>query len=252
MRLKNYVSMITGVSSGSGIGRAIARLFAMEGSSLVLSSYRQDEAAMRALAGELEEYGSRVLLFDGDLSSEETVRKLVAAAEMQFGKVDVLVNSIGISQQLPLSQLTLADWERMLSVDLTAVFLTCREVLPLMLRQNFGRIINVASQIGQKGAVECCHYAAAKAGVIGFTKSLAREVGGSGITANCIAPGPIITEMLANTPPEWVKNKKAELVIPRIGEAFEVAPTAVFLASAPDGNLYTGQTLGPNCGDVML
>lgn len=252
MRLKNYVSIITGVGSASGIGNAVARAFAAEGSRLMLCYFGQDPEAMDAFAQELEELGTAVALFQGDLSKERNVREMVSAAVNRFGKLDALVNCLGISQQLPLESLTLADWERMISVDLTSIFLTCREVLPHMRRRQFGRIINVASQIGQKGAVECCHYSAAKAGVIGFTKSLARETGGLGITANCIAPGPIQTAMLAQTPDAWVAQKKKELVLPRFGEAFEVAPSAVFLASCPDGSLYTGQTLGPNCGDVML
>ena len=252
MRLKDYVSIITGVGSASGIGNAGARAFAAEGSHLLLCHFGQDPEAMGALARELEAFGITAALFEGDLSKEDTVHRMVSAAVSRFGKVDALVNCLGISQQLPLEALTLADWERMISVDLTSIFLTCREVLPHMRKRQFGRIINVASQIGQKGAVECCHYSAAKAGVIGFTKSLARETGGLGITANCIAPGPVQTDMLAHTPAAWVAQKKKELVLPRFGEAFEVAPSAVFLASCPDGNLYTGQTLGPNCGDVML
>ena len=121
-----------------------------------------------------------------------------------------------------------------------------------MIKQNFGRIINISSQIGQKGSVEHCHYCAAKAGMIGFTKALAREVGDKGITVNCIAPGPIKTQLSKNTSEEWLSNKAKELVIPRFGEIEEVLPSAIFLASEPDGNLFTGQTLGPNCGDVML
>ena len=121
-----------------------------------------------------------------------------------------------------------------------------------MIQQKSGRIINIASQVGQKGSVEHCHYAAAKAGVIGFTKSLAREVGKYNITANCIAPGPIETQLMGVVSDEWRKNKEAELVLPRFGELEEILPTAVFLAAEPDGNLYTGQTLGPNLGDVMF
>ena len=106
--------------------------------------------------------------------------------------------------------------------------------------------------MGQKGSVEHCHYSAAKAGVIGFTKSLAREVGKYGITANCIAPGPIKTQLLGTVSEEWKKDKLRVLIILRFGEIKEVLPSAIFLASDPDGNLYTGPTLGPNLGDVLL
>lgn len=148
--------------------------------------------------------------------------------------------------------MTVEMWDRMIEVDLRSVFLTTRYVVPHMIKQKSGRIINIASQLGQKGGVEMSHYAAAKAGVIGFTKSIALELGKYGITANCIAPGPIETELVANIDPEWKENKKKELAIPRFGKVEEVAPTAVFLASDPDGNIYTGQTLGPNSGDVMI
>ncbi len=121
-----------------------------------------------------------------------------------------------------------------------------------MKQQRYGRIINIASQTGQKGAVRLSHYASAKAGIIGFTKCLARETGAYNITVNCIAPGPIQTQMLDAASDSWKQDKLAELVLPRFGLLEEVTPTAIFLASEPDGNLYTGQTLGPNCGDVML
>ena len=140
----------------------------------------------------------------------------------------------------------------MLEVDLTSCFLTCKYAVPHMIRQRFGRIINLSSQIAQKGSVEHCHYAAAKAGLIGFTKSLAREVGRYNITVNCIAPGPIETQLMGVVSDEWRRQKESELVLPRFGELEEILPTAVFLAAEPDGNLYTGQTLGPNLGDVMM
>ena len=137
-------------------------------------------------------------------------------------------------------------------MNLNSVFLTCRYAVPHMIERKFGRIINIASQVGQKGSVEHCHYSAAKAGMIGFTKSLAREVGAYGITVNCVAPGPIVTQLMGEVSEEWIRGKAAELVLPRFGEVEEVVPSAIFLASEPDGNLYTGQTLGPNLGDVML
>ena len=127
-----------------------------------------------------------------------------------------------------------------------------KAVLPHMIENKFGRIINISSQLGQIGGVELAHYTASKAGMIAMTKSLAREVGVHGITANCIAPGPIETDLISNLDEEWKKTKESELAIPRFGKVEEVAPSAVFLASEPDGNLYTGQTLGPNSGDVML
>jgi 3-oxoacyl-[acyl-carrier protein] reductase len=140
----------------------------------------------------------------------------------------------------------------MISSDLRSVFLCTRFVLPSMLERGFGRIINITSQLGQKGAEELAHYSAAKAGAIGFTKALAREVSDRGVTVNSIAPGPIETDMVVGISEEWKQQKKAELPLGRFGTVEEVVPTAVLLASDPDGNIYTGQTLGPNSGDVML
>ena len=131
-------------------------------------------------------------------------------------------------------------------------FLTFKFAVPIMIKKKSGRIINIASQIAQKGGTDHCHYAAAKAGVIGMTKSLAWDLGQYGITVNCIAPGPINTQMMESVSEEWRKEKMRDLAIPRFGEIEEVVPSAIFLASSPDGDLYTGQTLGPNCGDVML
>jgi 3-oxoacyl-[acyl-carrier protein] reductase len=162
-----------------------------------------------------------------------------------------LVNSAGILTESPLADMDLATWSQTLAVDLTGVFLCCREVLPGMLEHGSGRIINIASQLGIKGGHGLAHYAAAKAGVIALTKSLALEVSGRGVLVNAIAPGPIETPMVAGITEDWKKAKRAELPLGRFGVPEEVAPTAVLLASDPGGNLYVGQTLGPNSGDVM-
>jgi 3-oxoacyl-[acyl-carrier protein] reductase len=121
-----------------------------------------------------------------------------------------------------------------------------------MVERGFGRVINIASQVGQKGGAGLSHYAAAKAGVVGLTKSLAREVSKQGVTVNCIAPGPIVTPLGGDLSDEWTGPLLAGLPLGRFGQPEEVAPTAVLLASDPGGNIYTGQTLGPNSGDVML
>jgi len=144
-----------------------------------------------------------------------------------------------------------ALFDEMITVDLRSVFLCCRAALPSMQRNGFGRIINIASQLGQKGGVGLAHYSAAKAGVIGFTRALAREAGPDGITVNCIAPGPIQTPLAQDLSAKWIDTLTAGLPLGRFGVPGEVAPTAVLLASDPGGNLYTGQTLGPNSGDVM-
>lgn len=252
MKLKGKIAVITGAGSGQGMSRGFPLAYAREGADLVLNYYKNPAEGMEELKTELESHGSRVVMREGDISREEVARDLIETAISEFGRVDILLNVAGISNPKLLVDMTLEDWNRMLEVDLTSCFLTCRHAVPHMIRQKFGRIINIASQVGQKGSVEHCHYGAAKAGVIGFTKSLAREVGQYNITVNCIAPGPIETQLMGVVSDEWRKQKHAELVIPRFGTVEEILPSAVFLAAEPDGNLYTGQTLGPNLGDVML
>ncbi len=200
----------------------------------------------------MNQYGDRVIITEGDISKEDMVQTLISNTIENYGKIDILVNSAGISTPTPIHEMDALTWNRMIEVNLTSIFLTTRAAVPYMTENKFGRIINISSQVAQKGSVEHSHYAAAKAGVIGFTKSVALELGKYGITANCIAPGPIETKLMNEVSDEWKENKQKELVIPRFGKVEEVAPTAVFLASEPDGNIYTGQTLGPNCGDVML
>lgn len=251
MKLKNKVAVITGAGPGYGMSRGFPTIYAKEGANLVLN-HRRDTEEMLEFKKELEELGAEVVLVKGDISEEETAKRLVDTAVERFGRIDILLNNAGISNPKLLVDMTKEDWDRMIAVDLTSVFLTCKYAVPVMIKQNFGRIINISSQIGQKGSIEHCHYSAAKAGIIGFTKSLAREVGQYNITANCIAPGPIETQLMGVVSDEWRKLKESELVLPRFGELEEILPTAVFLAAEPDGNLYTGQTLGPNLGDVMI
>lgn len=244
--------LVTGTGPGLGIGRELTFGFARNGANLVLNHHGQDPAGLTTFLGELRAFDVRVVAREGDISSEETVAELVDAAVAEFGGIDVLVNSAGISSLSDVQDMRKEMWDRMIAVNLTSVFLTTRAVVPHMVRNGFGRIVNIASQLGQKGGVRHSHYAAAKAGVIGFTKSVALELGDKGVTANCIAPGPVETQLMATVPEEWKDSKRAELAIPRFGTPEEVVPTALFLASEPEGNLYTGQTLGPNCGDVMM
>ncbi|MFY0545647.1 SDR family NAD(P)-dependent oxidoreductase [Brevibacillus sp. H7] len=250
MKLKEKVAIITG--AGQGIGKAIALAYAKEGAHLSLNCYGQTPQQIDDLVRDLSAYGGKVIVTEGDITDVNLVNNLVDKTLETFGRIDILVNNAGILTQSLIQDMSIEMWDRMIEVDLKSVFLTTRFVVPHMIEQRSGRIINIASQLGQKGGIELSHYAAAKAGVIGFTKSIALELGKYGITANCIAPGPIETEMVASIDEDWKKWKKDQLALPRFGRVEEVAPTAVFLASDPDGNIYTGQTLGPNSGDVML
>lgn len=247
--LAGRTALVTGAASG--IGTAIALAFAEAGARLCLA----DRALGRALdevRDRCAAFGQDVVPVRADVSDERQVERMFADARAALGFVDVVVNNAGIVTESHVADMPSEMFDEMIAVNLRSVFLCSRAALPPMLEEGFGRIINVASQVGQRGGAGLAHYAAAKAGIIGFTKSLAREVGGTGVTANCIAPGPIQTALGGNLSDEWKASLKAGLPLGRFGLPEEVAPTAVLLASDPGGNLYTGQTLGPNSGDVML
>lgn len=241
------VSLVTG--AGSGIGRAIAEKLAREGERVVVNDL--EEASAEEVVAGIEESGGEATSAPGDVSDPEDVGRMVERAREAFGPIEVLVNNAGYGQQKPFVELTVEDFDRMIGVHLRGTFLCTSAVLPGMLAAGRGVIVNVASQLGQVGGVELSHYSAAKAGIIGLTKSLAREVSAQGVRVNAVAPGPINTELVLGLSEEWRRNKAAELPLGRFGEPWEVAETVAFLASE-GAALYVGQTLGPNSGDVML
>lgn len=240
--LAGRTALVTGAASG--IGFAIAHLFVMEGADVIVADRSERVHAAAAATG-----ARGALAFDA--TDEYAVDEAVREAADRLGRIDTLVTSHGILTEALVDSMTLATWNETLVTDLTSVFLLCRAVLPGMLDRGDGRIINVSSQLGIKGGVGLAHYSAAKAGVIALTKSLALEVSGRGVLVNAIAPGPIETPLVAGISEDWKRAKRAELPLGRFGTVDEVAPTAVLLASDPGGNLYVGQTLGPNSGDVM-
>jgi 3-oxoacyl-[acyl-carrier protein] reductase len=247
-KLAGKVAIVTG--GARGIGGQIAMAFAAEGADVLIADLLDADVAAPVLAS-IAQTGQRSLLVRTDVADEQQVRAMVDAAHSEFGQVDILVNDAGTFSQSAFADLTVSEWDRVIAVNLRGVFLCTRFVLPGMLRRGRGKIINIASQLGQIGGIEMVHYSASKAGVIGLTKALAREVSASGIAVNAIAPGPILTDMMAQETKEWADRKLAELPMARFGEPHEVAPTAVFLAS-DDSSYYVGQTLCPNGGDVML
>lgn len=240
-------AIVTG--AGSGIGQAIAARLAADGYSVTtndLDPARAEAAAVAIIAG-----GGQATGIAGDVSQEADAAAIVAAAESAFGPVDVLVNNAGHVHQAPFEQLEVADFDRMIAVHLRGTFLMTRAVIGGMLARGSGTIVNIASQLGQIGGIELTHYSAAKAGIIGMTKALAREVSGRGVRVNAIAPGPINTPLVMALSEDWRQRKAAELPLGRFGEPEEVAAAVAFLAS-PAASLFVGQTLGPNSGDVML
>jgi 3-oxoacyl-[acyl-carrier protein] reductase len=247
-KLLDRVAIVTG--GARGIGGAIAVAFAGEGADVVIAD-RLGEDVARPVLDAIARAGRRALFVGTDISDETSVSAMVDRAYDEFGEIDVLVNNAGTFSQVFLHELSVQEWDRVMGVNLRGCFLCTRMVLPRMLERGRGKVINVASQLGQIGGTEMVHYSASKAGVIGFTKALAREVSTKGIHVNAIAPGPILTDMMAEETDEWAAQKLSELPIGRFGEVHEVAPTAVFLAS-DESSYYVGQTLCPNGGDVML
>jgi 3-oxoacyl-[acyl-carrier protein] reductase len=224
--------VVTG--GASGIGKAIADAFLANGDRVSVLDRTGGDGAINV-----------------DVADEGSVRAAFAEARARHGAIDVLVNSAGLLTESPLEDMSLAMWNETLTVDLTGVFLCCREVVWEMRQRKWGRIINIASQLAIKGGVGLSHYSAAKAGVVGLSKALALEVAADNVLVNCIAPGPIETPLVEGISESWKAAKRAELPLGRFGTPAEVAPTALLLASDPGGNLFVGQTLGPNSGDVM-
>jgi 3-oxoacyl-[acyl-carrier protein] reductase len=246
-KLDGKMALITG--SARGIGRAIALAFAREGAGVAILDLNRNAA--EKTAEEIGSTGAKSVAVVADVGEETQVATAIAQAESELGRIDILVNNAGIDTTSRLVDMPTAMWDDMIRVNLRSIFLCTRAVLPGMLQRKWGRIINISSQLAHKGAADMAHYAAAKAGVLGFTRSLAYEVARDGITVNAICPGPIDTELFRNIPEGWRKNKLAELPMGRAGEVDEIAPTAVLLAS-DDGSYYLGASLNPNGGDVMI
>ncbi len=241
-------ALVTGASRG--IGRAIALAFADEGADVAVNfRTRSDEA--EDVARRIRNRGRQAVTVQADVSLEEPVRQMVARVNDEFGRIDILVNNAGFVTLAPVESMDVSTWDDIIATHLRGTFLVTRMVLPGMLERKNGRIINVSSQLGQIGREWFAHYTAAKAGIIGFTKALSREVADRGVLVNCIAPGPIETGIVPKTEGAPTKSYVSLLPIHREGQPEEVAPTAVFLASDA-ATYYVGQTLGPNGGDVML
>ena len=241
------ITLVTG--AGSGIGRAIAEKLARDGERVVVNDL--NAATADEVIARIKESGGEATTAPGDVSDPQAVEQIMAAVREAYGSPEILVNNAGFLQQKRFVDLTVEDFDRMIAVHLRGTFICTRAVLPEMLSRGSGIVVNVASQLGQIGGIELCHYSAAKAGIIGLTKSVAREVSTQGVRINAVAPGPINTELILGLSEEWQRAKAAELPLGRFGEPWEVAETVAFLVSDA-ATLYVGQTLGPNSGDVML
>lgn len=249
VNLSGDTALVTGASRG--IGRGIAEAFATAGAKVAVNYPPVDEEQQAAakVVESIRSEGGTAILLEGDVSDEESVREMISQFEDEFGTPDILVNNAGIAPQSRFDEMPVEMWERTMQVNLTGVFLTSRFVVPGMLERGSGKIINVASQLGFKGAEELVHYCATKGGVISFTRALAREVSPE-INVNAIAPGSIDTDLTSGLSEEWRQAKEAEIPMNRLGEVRDVVPTALFLASS-SSDYYTGQTLSPDGGDAM-
>jgi len=250
-KLDGKIALVTGASRG--IGREIALAFAREGAD-VAANYHRSQGPAESLVAAITEVGRRAVAIQGDIGSPNDIERMVNEAMTAFGRIDILVNNAGFLNIYSIVDMPPAAWDEVMAVHLRGTFLTTHLVLPQMLERRSGKIINVASQLAYKGRPGLAHYCAAKAGIIAFTRVLALEVSRQGVYANCIAPGPIATEIIPRSgPPDPEEEARFadSLPIGRVGTVEEVAPTAVFLAS-DDSTYYVGQVLGPNGGDVML
>ena len=246
-RLANHCAVVTG--AGAGIGKAIAIRLAQEGAWIVVNDLYLNRA--EATAAHIIKAGGTALAIAGDVSDPVDVDRAYDLGEAEWGRITLSINNAGIVNQSLLAEMELADFDRMIAVHLRGCFICCRRAIGSMVEAGSGCIINIASQLGQVGGVELSHYAAAKAGIIGLTKSLAREVSGKGVRVNAVAPGPIKTDLVMALSEDWRKAKAAELPLGYFGVPEDVAGSVAFLASE-DAKIYVGQTLGPNSGDVML
>ena len=241
------VALITG--GARGIGRAIAQELATNGASIALNFNTSSEAA-DDLRNQIRETGAACELAPGDIANHDDVQRLVAGALQHFGRIDILVNNAGITRDRLLMRMQDEDWDVVLNTNLRGTFLMTREVIRSMVRQRSGRIINMSSVAGLVGNAGQANYAAAKAGLIGFTRTVAREVASRGITANVVAPGYIETAMWDHVPDEARQRFLAMVPLARPGTVEDVAALVAFLASERAGYI-TGQVLNVDGGMVM-
>ena len=245
--LEGKVAVVTGASRG--IGRAIAVELARRGARTVVNYNRSADAASEVVAA-IDADGGEAIPFQADVSDYSQAQALIRAAIKEYGRLDILVNNAGVTRDQILMMMKEEEWDTVIRIDLKSVFNTCKAAARTMIRQRYGRIINNSSVVGISGQGGQTNYAAAKAGIIGFTKSLAREVGPRGITVNAVAPGWIPTALTVDLPEELQQRAIEAAALKRMGRPEDVAFAVAFLAS-DDAAFITGAVLRVDGGMVM-
>lgn len=245
--LEGKVAVVTGASRG--IGRAIALELARRGAAVVVNYCRSAEAAAEVVTA-IEAEGGQATAVQADVSDLAQAQALIQAAMECYGRIDILVNNAGVTRDQVLLMMKEEDWDTVIQVDLKSLFNTCKAAARPMMRQRYGRIVNISSVVGIAGQGGQTNYAAAKAGAIGFTKSLAKELGPRGVTVNAVAPGLVMTDLTADLPDELCQRGIEMTPLKRAGQAEEIAYAVAFLAS-DEAAFITGAVLPVDGGLVM-
>jgi len=246
MSLAGHVAFITGASQG--IGRACALKLAAKGASVAIAARNQEK--LNELASEIGNSGGTAAAYALDVTDEEQIKSAVKAAIAQFGKIDILVNNAGITRDQLIMRMKRADWDAVLQTNLTSAYLCTQAVTSSMLKQRWGRIINISSVFGEMGQAGQANYSASKAGLIGLTMAVARELGSRNITCNAVAPGFIETAMTEVLGEDFKQNAAKQIPLGRVGTVDDVAHAVAFLAS-DEASYITGHVLNVNGGMLM-
>ncbi len=252
MLLEGKAAIVTGAGTQRGIGRATALAMAREGADILIADLNL--AGAQKVAAEIRDLGRRAVVTAVDVTSEEQTQRMASEAKSAFGRIDILANCAGITRPTPVTDITVDEWDLIMNVDLKGVFLCTKAVLPAMMEQSYGRIVSISSVSGKQGGgvFGSAHYCAAKAGVAGFMKAVAKQMARYGITANAVAPGLIDTDITVGLVEEGTRlgileQSRQNILLGRLGRAEDVADAVVFLAS-DRASYITGEELDVNGG----